>query len=200
MADGKDTPRRAGDQLAAGKLRPPATLSNIPASNPWIAATRMQLRDISRRVVFITLLLSAAWYILSGRFDLLPLGSGVVVAAAIALNFPAWQDRSRFRPVRFLLYGPWLAVQVVKSNLRVARAVLSPRMDIAPTFISRRPDVVGDLALTTLGASTTLTPGTLTVDVSQHEIFIHALDRHSIQDVEEGMIAKQVAGVFEERP
>jgi multicomponent Na+:H+ antiporter subunit E len=159
----------------------------------------MRVRDINRRVVVLTLLLTAAWYVLSGRFDLLHVGSGVIVAVAIALNFPAWTDRARFRPLRFLLFVPWLAVQVVKSNLRVARAVLSPRMDIAPTFISRRPGVVGERALTTLGASTTLTPGTLTVEVSQHEIFIHALDRHSVQDIEEGLMAQRVADVFEDR-
>jgi multicomponent Na+:H+ antiporter subunit E len=158
----------------------------------------MRLRQVSKRVVFTTLFLVASWHVLSGRFDLLHFGSGVVVSIVIALNFPAWDDRARFRLVPFLLYCPWLGVQIVKSNLRVARAVLSPRMDIAPTFISRRPDVIGDRALTTLGASTTLTPGTLTVEVSQHEIFIHALDRYSIRDVEEGMIAERVAGVFEE--
>jgi multicomponent Na+:H+ antiporter subunit E len=159
----------------------------------------MRFPKISKRVVFATLLFSVAWYVLSGRFDLLYFGTGVVVAAAIALNFPAWPDPVRFRPLRFLLFIPWLAVQVIKSNLRVARAVLSPRLDIAPTFISRQPEVFGERALTTLGASTTLTPGTLTVEVSQHEIFIHALDRRSAQDVEEGLIAAQLADVFEER-
>jgi multicomponent Na+:H+ antiporter subunit E len=158
----------------------------------------MRFRQIIRRVVVTTLLLVAAWYVLSGRFDLLHFGTGVLVALGLALNFTGWEDRTRFRATRFILYLPWLAVQVIKSNLRVARAVLSPNMDISPTFISRRPDVVGDRALTTLGASTTLTPGTLTVDVSQHELFIHALDRHSARDVEEGVIAERVARVFEE--
>jgi multicomponent Na+:H+ antiporter subunit E len=158
----------------------------------------MPHRDATRRVVLITLILSAAWYILSGRFDLLHFGAGVVLSVAIALNFPAIADRTTFRLIAFLLYLPWLAVQVVKSNLRVARAVLNPRMDIAPTFISRRPDVVGDRALTLLGASTTLTPGTLTVEVSQHEVFIHALDKRSVRDIEAGMIEKRVGGVFEE--
>jgi multicomponent Na+:H+ antiporter subunit E len=158
----------------------------------------MRLRHFGKRVVVTTLLLTAGWYVLSGRFDLLHFGTGVAVAIGIAANFPGWQDPTRFRPLAFLLYLPWLAVQVVKSNLRVARGVLSPRLDIAPTFISRRPDVVGERALTTLGASVTLTPGTLTVDVSEHEIFVHALDIRSARDVEEGVIARRVASVFED--
>jgi multicomponent Na+:H+ antiporter subunit E len=149
------------------------------------------------RVIAMALLLMATWLVLSGRFDLLHIGLGVVAAMAIAANFTGWEDRARFRPLRFVLYVPWLMVQVVRSNLRVARAVLSRPIDIAPTFISRRPDVVGDRALTVLGASMTLTPGTLTVDVGDHEIFIHALDNHSARDVDEGVIAQRVARVFE---
>jgi multicomponent Na+:H+ antiporter subunit E len=157
----------------------------------------MRALHIGRRIVLTALLMVASWYVLSGRFDLLHFGSGVVVAFAIAANFPGWEDRTRFRPLAFALYVPWFCVQVIKSNLRVARAVLSPKMAIAPTFISRRPGVTGDRALTAVGVSTTLTPGTLTVDVSEHEIFIHALDSHSAQDVEAGIIPDRVARIFE---
>lgn len=153
-----------------------------------------------KRVVITTLLLVAAWYVLSGRFDVLHFGTGVVVAIAIAANLPGWGDRARFRPVQFLLYIPWLMAQVIKSNVRVARAVLHPRLPIAPTFISQSPDVHGERALTLLGASTTLTPGTLTIDVSDHEIFIHALDHRSARDVDKGTTGRHVARVFEAPP
>jgi multicomponent Na+:H+ antiporter subunit E len=158
----------------------------------------MRVQHINKRVILTAVLLTAAWAVLSGRFDLLHLGAGVVVSIAIATNFPAWEDRTRFRFGRFLAFIPWLAVQVIKSNLRVARSVLTPGLDIAPTFISRRPDVGGDRGLTLLGASTTLTPGTLTVDIDEHEMFVHALDHRSARDVETGVIAKRVAAVFEE--
>lgn len=158
----------------------------------------MRVRQNTKKVVLTALLLTAVWAVLSGRFDVLHLGAGILVATAIALNFPGWKDRTRFRFGRFLLYIPWLAGQVIKSNLRVARSVLSPRLRIAPTFVSRRPDVAGDRALTMLGASTTLTPGTLTVDIDEHEMFVHALDSSSARDVEKGIIAGRVASVFED--
>jgi multicomponent Na+:H+ antiporter subunit E len=157
------------------------------------------VRQNSKSIVVTTLLLTAVWAVLSGRFDVLHLGAGILVSAAIALNFPGWDDHARFHLGRFLLFIPWLAVQVIKSNLRVARSVLSPRLAIAPTFISRRPDVEGDRGLTLLGASTTLTPGTLTVDIDEHEMFVHALDRRSARDVESGIMADRVATVFEAR-
>lgn len=157
----------------------------------------MRLRQNGRRVVLTVVLLTATWYVLSGRFDLLHFGAGVIVAIGIAANMPVPDDATRFRPGRFLLYCPWLMVQVIRSNLRVARSVLSPRLDIAPTFVSRRPDVTGDRALTLLGASITLTPGTLTVDIGDHEVFVHALDTQSAQDVEDGIMARRVVDIFE---
>jgi multicomponent Na+:H+ antiporter subunit E len=157
----------------------------------------MSARRYSQRVVITALLLTAVWYVLSGRFDLLHFGSGVVVAIAAALNMPGWDDSTRFRPGRFILFVPWLAGQVIKSNLRVARAVLSPGLAIAPTFISHGPDVHGDRGLTLLGASITLTPGTLTVDIGEHDMFVHALDVYSAGDIEAGVMASQVKRVFE---
>jgi multicomponent Na+:H+ antiporter subunit E len=144
-------------------------------------------------------ILIAVWWVLSGIFDLLHFGTGVVTAVAVAAVARGVPDRTVFRPGRFLLYVPWLIWQIFLSNLRVARVVLSRKMPIRPTFISEPPAVVGDRALTVLAASTTLTPGTLTVDVSPHEIFIHALDEKSAHDTRDQIMARQVARVFVER-
>lgn len=161
-------------------------------------ARNQTTRQIGTRVALTSVILVAVWYVLSGRFDLLHFGSGVVVALAIALNFRGWGDRLRFRPLRGAMFLPWLGGQVIVSNLRVARAVLSRRLEIAPTFISATPHVRGSRALTLLGASITLTPGTLTVDVGEDEIFVHALDRRSTRDIEEGIMARHVAPLFDE--
>lgn len=144
--------------------------------------------------------LMAVWWVLSGIFDLLHFGTGVVTAIIIALVARGVADEhTRFRLGRFLFYVPWLMLQIFISNLRVARVVLSRRMTIRPVFISEPPLVRGERALTMLAASTTLTPGTLTVDVSRDEIFIHALDEKSAQDTRDQLVARQVARVFEER-
>ncbi|MFW6205656.1 MAG: Na+/H+ antiporter subunit E [Gemmatimonadota bacterium] len=148
--------------------------------------------------MILALFLTAVWYVLSGRLDLLHFGTGVVVAVVITATFHGVEDHSRFHPFQFLLFLPWLAGQIIASNLRVARAVLSPRLPIAPTFLSQEPGVYGPRGLATLGASITLTPGTLTVDVTQDEILVHALDTTSADQIERGVMAGRVAPVFEE--
>jgi multicomponent Na+:H+ antiporter subunit E len=80
----------------------------------------------------------------------------------------------------------------------VARVVFSRSMPIRPTFISQPPGAIGERALTMLAAATTLTPGTLTVDVSRDEIFVHALDAKSAQDTRDHLMAHEVVRVFTE--
>ncbi|CAN5734497.1 hypothetical protein BH23GEM9_BH23GEM9_20750 [soil metagenome] len=146
-----------------------------------------------------TAILLAVWWILSGRFDVLHFGTGVVTAIILGITARGVVDRTTFQPGRFLLFAPWLVGQIIISNLRVARLVFSRSMPIRPIFISQPPGVTGDRALTMLAASTTLTPGTLTVDVGRDEIFIHALDEKSARDTRDQLMAREVARVFVER-
>jgi multicomponent Na+:H+ antiporter subunit E len=154
-------------------------------------------KSITRTAVTAAILL-AVWYVLSGRFDVLHFGTGVVTAIVIAAMFRGVPDTTAVHAGRLLLFLPWLLLQIIISNLRVARSVLMPRMPIRPTFISQPPGVTGDRALTLLGASVTLTPGTLTVDIRPDEMFVHALDSHSAHDMREGVMAERVGRIFEE--
>ncbi len=159
------------------------------------------MRNVGKtiRILVIASILTGIWILLSEKIDFLHLGTGVAAAILISANFVPLRDRTAFAPGRFLFYVPWLATQIFLSNLRVARIVLSRRPAIAPTFISQPPGVVGPRALTMLGASVTLTPGTLTVDVDDGEVFIHALDAASARDVKGNEIARRVARVFGEK-
>lgn len=157
----------------------------------------MSRRATITKIVEVAILI-AIWWVLSGIFDVLHFGTGVVTAIVIALLSRDVLDQTRLRVGRLLFYVPWLAWQIFLSNLRVARVVLSPRMPIRPVFISEPPGVTGDRALTVLAMSTTLTPGTLTIDVGRDEIFIHALDEASARDTRDQVIARQVGRVFVE--
>lgn len=148
------------------------------------------------RTLALALALTAIWYLMSGKLDLLHFGAGVLAAATIAATLRPMVDGTAFGPLRFLAFLPWLIVQIVLSNLRVARMVLRRRMPVAPVFLRETPGVRGTRALAMLGASITLTPGTLTLDVGEDEIFVHALDAASARDVREKAVARRLASVF----
>ncbi len=150
----------------------------------------------ARAILARAALLTGIWYLLSGKFDALHLGAGAVTALAVAAAYKPVEDSTVWRAGRFVLYVPWLVWQVIVSNLRVARIVLTPRLPVSPAFLRMTPGVTGPRALTLLGSSITLTPGTLTVDVGADDIVVHALDTVSAQDVRDRTIERRVAEVF----
>lgn len=100
--------------------------------------------------------------------------------------------------IRFLLYLPWLAYQIVISNFHVAYLVLHPKMPIDPTLVEFETTLVSERAQVTLAQSITLTPGTVTVDASDGKFLIHCLSRTTRQGIEDGVLQKRVAQVFGE--
>ncbi len=138
------------------------------------------------------------WLLLSGHFEPLVLGLGVASAAAVAWvnrDFEVIADVLRAGP-RFVPYVGWLLKEIVLANLQVARIVLDPRLPIDPVVVRYRAPLSTDLALTTLGNSITLTPGTITVDVEGREVTVHALTRAGADGVLEGSMARRIGRVF----
>lgn len=146
--------------------------------------------------VLLASLLIAAWYVLSGKFDLLHFGTGVVSAVVIVIIARPPADTTPPRPLELVRFLAWLTWQVFLSNLRVARLVLTPSLPIRPTMVRQSPRVHGGRALALLGISTTLTPGTLTVDITEDESLVHALDAKSAADTRADIMAGRVARVF----
>lgn len=70
------------------------------------------------------------------------------------------------------------AKELVLSGLQVAWLAVQPRLRLRPGFIAYPLTVVSDAQITLLASLITLTPGTLSVDVSDDRktLYIHALD------------------------
>ena len=68
--------------------------------------------------------------------------------------------------------------ELVRSAWRVAVLVLSPRLVVRPGILAYPLTVDRDIEITLLANLITLTPGTLSVDVSddRRTLFVHALD------------------------
>ena len=77
--------------------------------------------------------------------------------------------------LRLPLYLAWLIWEVIKSNLHVARVVLSPRMPLAARLVRTEATQRTDLGQVIYANSITLTPGTVSLDVREGHILVHAL-------------------------
>lgn len=152
------------------------------------------------------LILFALWILLSGRFDYLHLGLGLISCVVVAsisgdLLFPEGNTRKFFTLAwPFLRYIPWLIYQIWLANLHLLYLTFHPRMLdlIDPHIIRFQSRLTGDLALVTFANSITLTPGTITVSVSVDGDFkVHAIDRESAEALP-GEMEARVAVAFGE--
>ena len=86
--------------------------------------------------------------------------------------------------------------ELILSALRVAWLALQPRMNIRPAIIAYPLTVTSDVQIALLANMITLTPGTLSVDVSDDRnwLYVHAIDLAS----KEALIGSIAAG-FETR-
>ena len=158
------------------------TGSPPPAAPSWRA--RLHL---TRAFLAHWLVLLAFWITLSGLFDPLHLGAGVICTALVAaLTYEMeFVDRAKspLRPFhlapvpwhRLAWYSVWLLREIAVANWQVLKIVMNPRLPIDPVIVRFRTSLTTDLGRTTLANSITLTPGTITVQVNDDEFLIHAL-------------------------
>jgi multicomponent Na+:H+ antiporter subunit E len=126
------------------------------------------------------IMLALVWVILTGNFTGLGLFAGFVfgylVLALIAASRGEHLGYIRKVPevLGFTLYYLW---ELVKSNVRVAYDVLTPRHHMVPGVIGLPLEAQSDAALTIFANLVTFTPGTLSLDISNDRrmLFIHAM-------------------------
>ena len=136
-----------------------------------------------------------------GRILLGDVVAGIVVAAFVAV---VMREIIRVDLVRVLQPARWLwalvyvfvfAFYVIKGGLDVAYRVLHPAMPIRPGIVKMPSLLKTDSARTLLANSITLTPGTLTIEVTGDGVFyVHWLN---VCSEEEEEIARQVLRRFE---
>ncbi len=91
-------------------------------------------------------------------------------------------------------------VEIIKANLHVLYLAFHPRMMelIDPRIIKFQSKLKSNLALVTFANSITLTPGTITVDISVDGDFkVHAIDKAS-GDPLPGEMERRIAKAFGE--
>ena len=151
----------------------------------------------------LTALLIAAWVLWSGMFKPLLLGLGVfscLLVGFIAVRMGYFDSRVfalRFN-LRVLGFWAWLLKEIVKSSLDVARIVLARDLRLSTRVIEIDANRLSPVDQAVLGNSITLTPGTLTLDVSNGQLLVHALTAEGAEALEEGEMLRRVAAIHED--
>jgi multicomponent Na+:H+ antiporter subunit E len=155
---------------------------------------------------FLVVILALTWAGISGNFTGLNLIFGGLIGglAVLILREVLPGPRSSRRVRRILSLVLLFLYELVVSAVRVAAVVLRPDMSraVRPAIVAVPLTIKSDAEITLLANLITLTPGTLSVDVSADKsvLYVHALcmdDREAmIADIADGF-EKKVREVFE---
>jgi multicomponent Na+:H+ antiporter subunit E len=146
--------------------------------------------------------LALAWAALHGEFSLLSLSVGFVIGygllALLAKGGLVEQTPYTARVGRalgFIFYFLW---ELVLANVRIAYDVLTPKHHMQPGIVAIPLDAKTDAEITLLANFITLTPGTLSLDVSEDRrlLYIHAM---YIQNGDADALRADIKNGFERR-
>ena len=157
---------------------------------------------VTAPAVYLGLFLFALWLVLSGHYAALLVGLGIassvfVVAIALRMGIVDRETHPIHLHPTFLLYFFWLAWEITKANIDVARRILDPRLPISPNMLTVRSTQKSDLGHASYANSITLTPGTVTVSVEGDVLEVHALTREAAAVLAAGEMDRRVTKIEE---
>ncbi|MER0238753.1 Na+/H+ antiporter subunit E [Fulvimarina sp. MAC8] len=128
----------------------------------------------------INLVLALVWVVVTGSFTLLNLLFGFVLGACALYLIREQVGGAGYMQRGFLITKLFLffLLELLKSAWRVATLVLKPKMNLKPGIFAYHLRADRDFEITLLANMITLTPGTLSVDVSEDRstLYVHAID------------------------
>ena len=150
-------------------------------------------------------LLFVFWIFLSGHFEPLLLGFGLAsVALTVFLSKRMNVIDHESYPLHLSLQLPaffvYIFKEIIKANIDVIKRIL--RFDgksISPQLVEIPVLQKSDLGRVIYANAITLTPGTVSVELTKETITIHTLTKEAAEELAEGSMAKEISNrVFEE--
>ena len=154
-----------------------------------------------KHILSMSVALVVLWILLSSHFEPLLLGLGaasVLLTLYIALRMDVIDHESHpfHLTTRLLKFWILLYWEIIKANVDVVFRVLGFR-PISPTLINLPVPHKTDLGRVIYANSITLTPGTVSIEVRQDCIIVHALSEEGARELENGYLAGIVPEIEE---
>ena len=133
---------------------------------------------------FIFILLMAFWLLISASADWQHILVGAIFSSILTVFWSnlsiseEFQTEFTVKQIFLLIkYFIMLAYEIVSANITVAMIVLNPRLPISPGMVIMRCDLQRSLVRVLYVNSITLCPGTITVELEDNLLIVHAFTR-----------------------
>lgn len=136
---------------------------------------------------YLTLMLTVTWLMLVNGFSINSLVFGLFLGLLIPfVTQPFWPNRPKLsKPLNLIGYAVLVIWDIIVANFVVARIVLfMPNSRRQPAFVTVPLDIRTPEAIAMLGGTITMTPGTVTCDISGegHALLVHCLHAPDPED------------------
>lgn len=125
------------------------------------------------------ILLTFIWVALTGSFDLLNFVFGFVLSFLILWVITLGKGESKYFTIlpKMIAFFFFFLYELFKANLQVAYDVITPKFYMKPGIIRVPLDAKTNLEITLLANLISLTPGTLSLDVSNDRkvLYVHGM-------------------------
>lgn len=152
------------------------------------------------------LLFFLAWIIFNGNITLEIVLFGVVIALGMFAFICKFMDYGIEKELRFYKLVPvffqyifLLVKEVVQANLVVCRMILSRKEIMEPVIVHVHTNLKTEIARVILANSITLTPGTITVSLTDDDLLVHCLDKSLAEGMEDSAFVKLLEEMEKER-
>ncbi|MBQ8548037.1 MAG: Na+/H+ antiporter subunit E [Lachnospiraceae bacterium] len=143
------------------------------------------------------IVLFALWLIFNGKVTLELVLFGIVLSVAVYLfcwKFLEYSPKRELLALRLLPQGIGyffvLVWEVIKANYSAISLIVSPKYEVEPLLVTFKTELKTDLARTVLANSITLTPGTITVELTEDEFKVHCLDKEMAEGIEDSVFVR----------
>ena len=145
-----------------------------------------------KRYLLYSIPLALMWCFVQGSLTVPNFLFGMVLGPVVIRPFKplyTWEKVSFTTELRripqLLRYFAVLIVEILKANIMVAKIVLKPKLDLKPGIIAVPLRTKTDVGITAIANTITLTPGTLTMDISDDGTvaYVHAIDATDPQGI-----------------
>jgi multicomponent K+:H+ antiporter subunit E len=127
----------------------------------------------------ISILLFIVWLLLNNTLEPGHLVLGAFLALLIPLLTSGMQDPqpSIRKPLVAIRYVCMVIADIVVANFEVAFLVIGPAKRLSPAFVAVPIDIQHELPITILASTVSLTPGTVSAEISEDKqwLYVHVL-------------------------
>lgn len=127
----------------------------------------------------LNLILTIVWVFLTGSLAVVNFIFGFVLSFFVLWIISRKQENRKYFVIapRIISFFFYFLYELFKANIQVAADVVTPKFYMTPGIVAFPLDAKSDLEITLLANVISLTPGTLSLDVSKDKsiLYIHAM-------------------------